>query len=144
MRDHLAAHPDLRRLRHREQPGASNLPARTKTAPDDFMQAARVRAGDDGTLREMSDDQLGAAMRPGVLDDRARDRIATEADRRDREALLDRVRTGDLSAVADDDLAEAMRHGRAGDLARIAAEFDRRYPPSPCPRPRAAATPSRT
>ncbi|KAA6220636.1 phage capsid protein [Streptomyces albofaciens JCM 4342] len=135
MRDHLAAHPDLRRLRHREQPGASNLPARTKTAPDDFMQAARVRAGDDGTLREMSDDQLGAAMRPGVLDDRARDRIATEADRRDREALLDRVRTGDLSAVADDDLAEAMRHGRAGDLARIAAEFDRRYPPEPLPAP---------
>lgn len=26
MRSHLAAHPGLRRLRHREQPGASNLP----------------------------------------------------------------------------------------------------------------------
>ncbi|MFH8403744.1 phage minor capsid protein [Streptomyces sp. NPDC018019] len=131
MRLHLAAHPKLRRLRHREQPGASNLPTKTTAAPDDVMQAARVRAGDDGTLREMSDEQLGAAMRPGVLDDRARDRIATEADRRETADLLDRIRpqgrlADNLATYSDDELARVSSHLSDADLLRVMAEMDRR------------------
>ncbi|MGW9385399.1 phage minor capsid protein [Streptomyces globisporus] len=82
MRDHLAAHPDLRRLRAREQPGASNLPA-SQTAPSSpYVQAARVRSGDDGIMREMTDDEMGTAMRATSLDNRDRARIAAELDRR--------------------------------------------------------------
>ncbi|WP_032769819.1 phage minor capsid protein [Streptomyces sp. CNS654] len=82
MRDHLAAHPDLRRLRAREQPGASNLPT-SQTAPSSpYVQAARVRSGDDGIMREMTDDEMGTAMRATSLDDRDRARIAAELDRR--------------------------------------------------------------
>ncbi|MGW4305081.1 phage minor capsid protein [Streptomyces californicus] len=82
MRDHLTAHPDLRRLRAREQPGASNLPA-AQTAPSSpYVQAARVRSGDDGIMREMTDDEMGTAMRATSLDDRDRARIAAELDRR--------------------------------------------------------------
>lgn len=93
MRDHLAEHPDLRRLRAREQPGASNLPA-ARTVPDTaHMEAARVRSGDAATMHEMTDDQLGAAMGSPSLD--------------------------------------------ARDQARIADEFDRRYPPAPLPAPAA-------
>ncbi|MCI4045471.1 phage minor capsid protein [Streptomyces sp. TRM75563] len=82
MRDHLAAHPDLRRLRAREQPGASNLPTSQTTPSSPYVQAARVRSGDDGTIREMTDDEMGTAMRATSLDDRDRARIATELDRR--------------------------------------------------------------
>ncbi|QLF83191.1 capsid maturation protease [Streptomyces phage AxeJC] len=82
MRNHLAAHPDLRRLRAREQPGASNLPTPSTAPPAPYVQAARVRSGDTGTMREMSDDEMGAAMRATSLDDRDRARIAAELDRR--------------------------------------------------------------
>ncbi|OKJ42285.1 phage minor capsid protein [Streptomyces sp. CB01580] len=82
MRDHLAAHPDLRRLRAREQPGASNLPTPSTAPPAPYVQAARVRSGDTGTMREMSDEEMGAAMRATSLDDRDRARIAAELDRR--------------------------------------------------------------
>jgi hypothetical protein len=41
MRDHITAHPDLRRLRHREQPGASNLPEpRTEATPEQTEERA--------------------------------------------------------------------------------------------------------
>ncbi|MER7697031.1 phage minor capsid protein [Streptomyces sp. NPDC096095] len=94
MRDHLKTHPNLRRLRAREQEGASNLPpeqrtrapgqpAPTPTAPSTpYIQAARVRSGDDGTMREMTDDELGTAMQAASLDDRDRARIAAELDHR--------------------------------------------------------------
>ncbi|MFF2014011.1 phage minor capsid protein [Streptomyces sp. NPDC058195] len=82
MRDHLAAHPDLRRLRAREQPGASNLPTPSTAPPAPYVQAARVRSGDPGTMREMTDTELGAAMRATSLDKRDRARIAAELDRR--------------------------------------------------------------
>ncbi|MFJ2909364.1 phage minor capsid protein [Streptomyces sp. NPDC087228] len=82
MRDHLTAHPDLRRLRAREQPGASNLPTTTPAPPAPYVQAARVRSGDTGTMREMTDEEMGAAMRATSLDDRDRARIAAELDRR--------------------------------------------------------------
>ncbi|MFD9146214.1 phage minor capsid protein [Streptomyces diastaticus] len=93
-RDHLAANPKLRRLRAREQEGASNLPPEQRTrAPGQekpkratpstpYVQAARVRSGDAGTMREMSDADLGTAMRASSLDRRDRDRIAAELDRR--------------------------------------------------------------
>lgn len=137
MRDHLAAHPDLRRLRAREQRGASNLPTPATTPPTDVMQAARVRAGDDATLREMTDEQLGAAIRPGVLDDRGIARIETEADRRDeaelRAAIFPAGRLlDDLTGTGDDVLAWAQQHATDDELLRIAAEYDRRYPqPAP-------------
>ncbi|MFE7017567.1 phage minor capsid protein, partial [Streptomyces sp. NPDC057651] len=131
MRDHLAAHPDLRRLRKREQPGASNLPPSRRPVPDEAQQAARVRSGDATTPREMSDDQLAAAMRHGDLTERDRARIQTEADRRDAEALLDRAAPGgrladDLTGLSDTELGRVLSHVDNGDALRIAAELDRR------------------
>ncbi|MFJ9892712.1 phage minor capsid protein [Streptomyces sp. NPDC091280] len=131
MRDHLAAHPDLRRLRHREQPGASNLPAPRTEPTAQQVDAARVWSGDDRSMREMSDDQLAAAEGSRLLDDRARARIAAEADRRDLDDLLDRVRPGghladDLLAFGDNDLARAFPHLDDGDALRVMAEMDRR------------------
>ncbi|MGW1405030.1 phage minor capsid protein [Streptomyces sp. NPDC002403] len=82
MRDHLAAHPDLRRLRAREQPGASNLPTPNTAPSTPYVQAARVRSGDAETMREMTDEEMGTAMRAASLDDRDRGRIAAELDRR--------------------------------------------------------------
>ncbi|MFE5895901.1 phage minor capsid protein [Streptomyces sp. NPDC056488] len=133
MRSHLAAHPDLRRLRHREQPGASNLPTAHTRPADDVMQAARVRAGDDATMREMSDEQLALAARPGVLDERSLARIETEADRRDaadlRAAVFPEGRLlADLSGTGDEVLAWAQQHATDDELLRIADELDRRYP----------------
>ncbi|WP_416963100.1 phage minor capsid protein [Streptomyces sp. Agncl-13] len=131
MRDHLAAHPDLRRLRHREQPGASNLPAPRTEATPAQLDAARVWSGDDRSLRNMHDDQLAAAEGSRLLDDRARARIEAEADRRDLDDLLDRVRPGgtladDLLAFGDNDLARAFPRLDDGDALRVMAEMDRR------------------
>ncbi|MFE1770276.1 phage minor capsid protein [Streptomyces sp. NPDC059008] len=81
-RELLAAHPELIRKRYREQPGAGNLPSTAARPSEEAVEAARVRGGDDATLREMGDDQLGAAIGTGVLDDRDRRRVAAEFDRR--------------------------------------------------------------
>ncbi|CAL9529329.1 phage minor capsid protein [Streptomyces sp. enrichment culture] len=143
MRSHLAAHPDLRRLRHREQEGASNLPPeqtararRDGTPPPapptpEQVEAARVWSGDDASVRAMSDDDLAAAMRSNLLDDRARRRIEQEADRRDAAALLDRAAPGgrladDLAAFSDAELGRILAHVDDADALRIAAEMDRR------------------
>ncbi|MGW1162739.1 phage minor capsid protein [Streptomyces sp. NPDC002519] len=140
MRDHLAAHPELIRRREREQLGAGNLPpvkgtagrAGTPTGPGtDPFEAARVRAGDERTLPEMSDEQLGAAIRPGVLDERDRGRIADEADRRDEQDLLDRIRphgrlADSLAEFSDDELARVSLHLGDDDMLRVVAEMDRR------------------
>ncbi|MFF5642075.1 phage minor capsid protein [[Kitasatospora] papulosa] len=131
MRDHLAAHPDLRRLRAREQPGASNLPPAQRRAPDDVMQAARIRSGDTTTPREMTDEQLSAAMRSPSMDARDRARVEAEADRRDTEELLTRARPSgrlaeDLLSLSDDDLARVLPHVDGRDALRIMSEMDRR------------------
>lgn len=143
MRSHLAAHPDLRRNPTREQEGAGNLPpeqrararrqgAPQRTAPTaEQVEAARVWSGDEQSVREMSDDQLAAAMRSNLLDARARDRIMQEADRRDLEQLLDRIAPGgtladDLAGFSDAELARAYRHLDDGDALRVMAEMDRR------------------
>jgi hypothetical protein len=132
MRDHLAAHPDLQRIPRREQPGASNLPDRGPAAPDEAVQAARIRSGDARTPREMSDAELAAAMRFGDLDARDRARIEAEADRRDLLALLDRIRPNgrladDLFAFSDNELARAFGNlDDDTDRLRIMAEMDRR------------------
>ena len=143
MRGHLAAHPDLRRLRHREQEGASNLPPeqtararRDGTPPPapptrERVEAARVWSGDDASVRAMSDDDLATAMRSTLLDDRARRRIEQEADRRDAEALLDRAAPGgrladDLATFSDAELGRIIGHVDDADALRIAAELDRR------------------
>lgn len=130
MRQHLAAHPDLRRLRHREQEGAGNLPATPRPPAPDQVERARVWSGDEATVREMSDEQLAAALRT-PLDDRARRRIEAETDRRDTAALLDRAAPGgrlsdDLLGLSDDDLARAFAHVDESDQMRIMAETDRR------------------
>ncbi|MFG2650954.1 phage minor capsid protein [Streptomyces sp. NPDC048436] len=130
MRDHLTAHPNLRRLRHREQPGASDLPEPRREATPDQVERARVWSGDEQSVREMSDDQLAAALRT-PLDDRARRRIEAETDRRDTEALLDRAAPGgrlveDLLGLSDDDLARVFTHVDDADQVRIMAETDRR------------------
>lgn len=132
MRDHLAAHPDLQRLRAREQPGASNLPDRSPAAPNEAVQAARIRSGDDRTPREMSDAELAAAMRFGDLDARDRARIEQEADRRDLLALMDRAAPGgrladDLLTFSDDELGRIFAQlTDQNDRLRIMAEMDRR------------------
>ncbi|QHF97923.1 phage capsid protein [Streptomyces sp. NHF165] len=123
-RQHLAEHPELIRKRYREQPGASNLPSTSPGPPADAVEAARVRAGDRHTLAEMSDDQLGAAMRPGALDDRDRGRIAAEFDRRYPPALTPAARGADTvegqladRATLDDALAPAPGPDGWGHLA---------------------------
>jgi hypothetical protein len=131
MREHLAAHPDLRRNPKREQPGASNLPAPRRPIPDEAQQAARIRSGDDLTPREMTDDQLTAAMRHGELTKRDRARIETEADRRDAAALVDRAKPNgrlvdDLTGFSDDELGRLLGHVDTPDALRLAGEMDRR------------------
>ncbi|NGO67627.1 phage capsid protein [Streptomyces sp. SB3404] len=131
MRSHLTTHPDLRRLRAREQPGASNLPKRRRRAHTEQVDAARVWSGDEESVREMSDDQLPAAVRSNLLDSRARHRIEAEADRRDREQLRQRVRAdvrhGDLTGYGDDELARAVPLlDDERDLLGVMAEMDRR------------------
>lgn len=143
MRDHLKAHPDLRRNRAREQYGASNLPAEQRPRPagqpaprrtdptPEQMHAARVWSGDDASVRAMSDDDLAAAMRSNVLDDRARARIEREADRRDTAALMDRAAPNgrladDLTPYSDTELGRIIGHVHDDDALRIAAEMDRR------------------
>ncbi len=81
-REHLAEHPELIRRREREQIGAGNLPSKAPRPPQDAVEAARVRSGDGRTLPEMSDEQLGAAIRTGILNDRDHARVAAEFDRR--------------------------------------------------------------
>ncbi|MFD7738407.1 phage minor capsid protein [Streptomyces sp. MJM8645] len=130
MRDHLAANPDLKRLRYREQPGAGNLPEPRRPVPPDAVEAAKIRAGDHRTPAEMSDEQLGAALRHGSLDKRDRAKIEAETNRRDEQALLDRVRPGgrmaDLVEFSDDELARALPMLGDSDVLRVAAELDRR------------------
>ncbi|MFI0737864.1 phage minor capsid protein [Streptomyces sp. NPDC021100] len=130
-RAHLAEHPELIRRREREQPGAGNLPSTAPRPPQDAIEAARVRSGDERTLPEMTDEQLGAAIRPGVLDQRDLDRIRGEAGRRDEQVLLDRIRpqgrlVESLAEFSDDELAAVA--GRLGDddMLRIMGEMDRR------------------
>jgi hypothetical protein len=131
MREHLAAHPDLRRLPKREQPGASNLPAPRQPIPDEAHQAARIRSGDARTPSEMSDDELTAAMRHGDLTPQDRARIEAEADRRDTAALLDRAKPNgrlldDLTGFSDAELGRVLDHADTRDALRIAGEMDRR------------------
>ncbi|WP_371652490.1 MULTISPECIES: phage minor capsid protein [unclassified Streptomyces] len=131
MRTHLGAHPDLRRLRQREQPGASNLPEPRREATPEQVEAARLWSGDERTPREMSDDQLAAAEGSRLLDDRARARVEAEADRRDLDDLLARITPGgtlaeDLTQFGDSELARAYRHLDDGDALRVMAEMDRR------------------
>jgi hypothetical protein len=130
MREHLAAHPELMRKRYREQPGASNLPTGSRP-PQDAVEAARIRAGDARTPAEMSDEQLGAAMRSGSLDRRDFARAEAEADRRDHVALMDRLRPGgrlttDLTGFSDAELGRALRDLTPDEALRVAAELDRR------------------
>lgn len=139
-REHLRQHPELIRRREREQPGASNLPPTSGTAGrpgtpsgpgSDPFEAARVRSGDERTLPEMTDEQLGAAIRPGVLDERDLDRIGAEGYRRDEQTLLNRIRprgqlVDNLAEFGDDELARvSVRLGDDGIL-RVMAEMDRR------------------
>ncbi|MGW2910477.1 phage minor capsid protein [Streptomyces asoensis] len=131
MRDHLAAHPDLRRNPTREKLGAGNLPEPRREATPEQVDAARVWSGDDASVRAMGDDQLAAAMRSNLLDDRARARIEAEADRRDLDALLDRAAprgnlAADLTEFSDSELGRVIGHVDDADALRIAAELDRR------------------
>ncbi|MEU6669184.1 phage minor capsid protein [Streptomyces sp. NPDC046727] len=139
-REHLHQHPELIRRREREQLGAGNLPPSGGTAGrigspsgpgSDPFESARVRSGDERTLPEMTDEQLGAAIRPGVLDERDLDRIRGEGDRRDEQALLDRIRphgrlVDNFAEFSDEALARVSTHLGDDDMLRVMAEADRR------------------
>ncbi|WP_406014332.1 phage minor capsid protein [Streptomyces sp. NBC_00984] len=132
MRDHLAANPDLRRLRAREQPGASNLPKPAAVPSSPYVQAARVRSGDAATMREMTDEEMGTAMRAASLDDADRGRIAAELDRRyPPDPLPAAAATGDAvanmladRAAVDDALAPLPEPEEWGALANDAKFAD--------------------
>ncbi|MBX6356326.1 MAG: phage capsid protein [Micromonosporaceae bacterium] len=131
MRQHLAAHPDLRRNRTREQVGAGNLPTPRPTPTREQVEAARVWSGDQLTPREMSDQQLAAAVASGTLDDRALARVEAELDRRDLAQLLDRAAPSgrlvdQLTEFSDTELGRLLGHVDNDDALRIAAELDRR------------------
>ncbi|MGW0311317.1 hypothetical protein [Streptomyces flavidovirens] len=81
----------------------------------------------------MTDEQLGAAMRPGVLDERDLDRIGVEGDRRDLAELLDRILPGglmvnSLTEFSDDKLARVGPHLDDEQMLRVMAEADRARP----------------
>ncbi|MGY5129222.1 phage minor capsid protein [Streptomyces nigrescens] len=131
MREHLAEHPQLRRNRTREQLGAGNLPPARTEAPQTAVEAARLRVGDEHTPREMDEQQLADAVGSGLKDERDLDRAAAELDRRDEQALLDRIRPGgqlvdDLTPYSDSELGRVLRHLDDDQVLRVAAEMDRR------------------
>ncbi|MEV0438953.1 phage minor capsid protein [Streptomyces spectabilis] len=131
MRDHLAAHPELRRKREREQAGAGNLPDGRPAPPAAAVDAARLRAGDERTPGEMSEQQVADAVGTGLLDGRDLDRAAAELDRRDEQVLLDRIRPSgqladDLTAFSDRELARVLARLDDEQVLRVMAELDRR------------------
>ena len=131
MRDHLAEHPGLRRKREREQIGAGNLPPQRTEAPTEAVEAARLRAGDEHTPAEMSEQQLADAIGSGLPDARDLDRAAEVLDRRDEQQLLDRLRPDgklaeDLTPYSDNELARTLPHLSDDQVLTVAAELDRR------------------
>ncbi|MGK5531546.1 phage minor capsid protein [Streptomyces sp. URMC 129] len=131
VREHLAAHPVLRRKPERERLPTTDTGMRADPAA---MVAASLRTDPDA-LRAASEQDIADAMASGRLDADDLARVAAEMDRRELQALVDRARAGDLTGWSDDDLARVLPHA-SGDVAeRIAAEFDRRYPPEPLPAP---------
>ncbi|MFJ6748280.1 phage minor capsid protein [Streptomyces sp. NPDC091266] len=131
MREHLAEHPQLRRNRVREQLGAGNLPPARTEASQAAVEAARLRSGDADTPREMDERQFADAIGSGLTDEGDLDRAAAELDRRDEQALLDRIRPGgrlvdDLTPYSDAELGRVLRHLDDEQVLRVAAEMDRR------------------
>lgn len=132
MRAHLAAHPDLQRIRQREQIGAGNAPGPGQVPPaPEFVEAARIRSGDERTPAEMTDEQLLAAVRSDQLDERALARVKAETDRRQVAALLDRIRPAgrladDLTGFGDAELERAFPYLSDAEVLRVMAEMDRR------------------
>ncbi|WP_406321040.1 phage minor capsid protein [Streptomyces sp. NBC_00519] len=131
MRQHLAENPGLRRKREREQLGAGNLPDNRPAPPQAAVEAARVRSGDEQTPAEMREQQFADAVGSGLLDGRDLDRAAAELDRRDEQALLDRIRPGgqlvdSLAEFSDRELGRVLPRLSDEQVLRVAAEMDRR------------------
>ncbi|GAA1977359.1 phage minor capsid protein [Kitasatospora viridis] len=94
------------------------------------LNAARVRVG-DATVRRMSDEELGAAIASGHLTSADHATVEAEADRRDHEQLLDRIRpsgrlAADLTGFSDDELGRALPDLTSDQALTVAAEMDRR------------------
>ncbi|WP_328846127.1 phage minor capsid protein [Streptomyces sp. NBC_00258] len=127
MREHVAAHEDLRRKPAREQvQTAATQPA----ARPENVEVARLRS-DPGALREMTEEQITAAMSSGQLTGEDLQRFQDEVDRRETEQLLARARPSlrlveDLTGFSDDELARLLPHLNTDDVLRLAAEMDRR------------------
>ncbi|MFC8095363.1 phage minor capsid protein [Streptomyces sp. NPDC057301] len=143
MREHLATDPGLRRKPQREQIGAGNLPPQRTEASPAAIEAARLRAGDEQTPGEMSEQQLADALGTGLADGRDYDRAAAELDRRDVQQLLDRIRSGtqladDLASFSDTELAAVLPHLSDEHVLRVAAELDRRDVAAALPEARSA------
>jgi hypothetical protein len=98
----------------------------------EYQKRIRELTDDKQLRRKREREQIPAAGRPAPL--------PTEADlaRRADEARHDEVFPGgrladDLTGVDDDTIVWAMQHADPGDCVRLAAEIDRRYPPTPLP-----------
>ncbi|MGW1489788.1 phage minor capsid protein [Streptomyces sp. NPDC002402] len=131
MREHLAAHPELRRKREREAPGAGNLPSNRPAPPAEAVEAARLRAGDERTPGEMSEEQFAAAFRSDAIDGQDRQRAETELDWRDLAELLNRIRpqgrlADDLTPFSDRELGRVLDDLDDEQVLRVMAEMDRR------------------
>lgn len=120
MRDHLAEHPELKRLRYRERPGAGNI------ATESTRPAGEIAAPADTTFEGVA---VPTARRP--LDDQTAEgsQLVRTPDDADQLDLLDQpTELPDVTALSDDELAEAL--GDYGDnddaVEAILAELDRR------------------
>lgn len=122
LREHLERHPDLKRLRYREQPGAGNIPpAGRRDAAGDV--GPNVQTTLDGTAERIR-------RRPRVDEPTTPD-AATPQTEQPGQVTLDDLAAGPSPVdMADDELESAMAEALAGGdferFEKLAAETDRR------------------
>ncbi len=144
LREHLDAHPELKRLRYREQIGAGNIPpaGRQDSAGEIGTDAQATIDGDlvrDRAARPTAEDQ---APEPAAVDPDQLDLLDVEPE--PEPAPAPEPAPLDVEAMTDDELAEAV--GLYADdpdtLDRVLAEMDRREAAAAEPEPAPAEPPN--